>query len=177
MHPILSEKQIQGILNNVYGNIVNTQSSSPPERQRNIYRLNMILAIGSVDMYRGGRWPHRPFGYFTAALQALVLRGFSFTSVDDLVDLLFIARFGLLFYTGTLDHILHAETESRSRMLNMGNLSDLHPDLYRTQDAPSNVLRARKPGRGAYTTDNLLGLLSARPTNVSLVAEAIRHRR
>jgi len=92
------------MLEHVYERIEDTDHTSSPSRgyRHDLFQLNMILAIGSVEIYRQGRWAQEPFGYFTAALKAIAPLGFSFGSIEDVTNFLLIARFGLLYYIGKL---------------------------------------------------------------------------
>ena len=74
-----------------------------PDKKSDLFELNMIFALASVDEFRRGKSEKHPFGYFTAALQNLdgIM---SFETSKDIQGFLLIAHFGLYYYIGKLLH-------------------------------------------------------------------------
>ncbi|KAM0325174.1 hypothetical protein ACHAQA_007713 [Verticillium albo-atrum] len=60
----------------------------------------MVLAIGSVRLFRDGIIGLHPFGFFTAALEANPPSSSAFDSLEDIENLLLIARFGIYYNIG-----------------------------------------------------------------------------
>lgn len=59
----------------------------------------MILATGSVTLYRSGRHAHHSFGYYLAAMKYFDA-DFMANGVQAIQDLLLICRFGIYHHTG-----------------------------------------------------------------------------
>lgn len=67
----------------------------------------MVLAIGSIRLYREGATALHPFGFFMAALKANPPSSSSFSTLEDIENLLLIAWFGTFYNIGeSLSRIL-----------------------------------------------------------------------
>lgn len=60
----------------------------------------MVLAIGSIQLFRNGTTTMHPFGFFTAALKANPPSECSFGTVEDVENFLLIAHFGFHYNIG-----------------------------------------------------------------------------
>lgn len=67
-----------------------------------LFRLFMVMAIGSIHSFRNGTCEPHPFGYFTAALEVWTPSMSSFNTIDDIEHLLLIAQFGLFYDIGMI---------------------------------------------------------------------------
>ncbi|KAF4466553.1 Pyrimidine pathway regulatory 1 [Fusarium albosuccineum] len=76
--------------------------------------LNMVLAIGGVRLFRQGITNLHPFGFFTAALEASPPSSSSFSTLEDIENLLLIAR-----------------------LLTLGSWPVVHPHRNRAQSSPT----------------------------------------
>ncbi|KAH7137459.1 fungal-specific transcription factor domain-containing protein [Dactylonectria estremocensis] len=65
-----------------------------------LFQLNMVLAIGSVRLFRDRITNLHPFGFFTAALEASPPSGSTFSTLEDIENLLLVARFGYFYNIG-----------------------------------------------------------------------------
>jgi hypothetical protein len=70
------------------------------DQRLRLFQLNMVMSIGSVGLFQQGQYPLHPFGFFTAAIQAIAPSGFCFNRLEDIENFLLIARFGVYFYIG-----------------------------------------------------------------------------
>ena len=73
--------------------------------EHDLFRTFMILAIGSIRLYRSGAHSNHPYGYYLAALKHLDANLFS-RSIESIQDLLLVVRFGIYHHIGTFP-ILH----------------------------------------------------------------------
>lgn len=64
-----------------------------------LYRIFMILAVGSITGHRNGTFPDHPFGYYLAALQHFD-KDFLLHGVNAIQDLLLIARLAIYHHIG-----------------------------------------------------------------------------
>lgn len=98
--PFISKSQIMDL----YGSVYLSGSSSmgrqtPTTINQDLFRLNMVFAIGSVRLTRNSMHPNHPLGYYIAAMQ-------HFESIpvalgpDAIQNLLFLAEFTILQDTG-----------------------------------------------------------------------------
>ena len=60
----------------------------------------MVLAIGSIRLYRGNSFGLHPFGFFTAALEIDPPAATCLHDVEGIQNLLLIARFGVYYNIG-----------------------------------------------------------------------------
>ncbi|KAL6400149.1 Pyrimidine pathway regulatory protein 1 [Ilyonectria robusta] len=95
-HPFLDRNQILSTLSCQPGP---SSTLARPEKQR-LFKLNMVLAIGSIKSFRSGLSDLHPFGFFTAALEACPPSESSFDSIEDIEMLLLIAWFGVYYNIG-----------------------------------------------------------------------------
>lgn len=65
-----------------------------------LFQLYMAMAIGSVRLFRSGALSLHPFGFLTAALEVKPPSTSSFSSIDDVENLLLIAKFGTFYDIG-----------------------------------------------------------------------------
>ncbi|KAH8177333.1 fungal specific transcription factor domain-containing protein [Sarocladium implicatum] len=72
----------------------------PAPKATDLFRLFMVIAIGSIRLFRDGTFEPHPFGYFTAALEAWTPSMSSFNTIEDIEHLLLISRFGLFYDIG-----------------------------------------------------------------------------
>ena len=75
-------------------------ASSVESDKHLLFQLNMVLAIGSVRLFRTAATGLHPFGFFTAALEAKPPSSSSFSTLEDIENLLLVARFGLFYNIG-----------------------------------------------------------------------------
>lgn len=76
----------------------NLEATSAEEKFE-LFQLNLVFALASINQFRKGQCDKHPFGYFTAGLKHL--SGIvSFESTKDVQGLLLIAHFGLYYYIG-----------------------------------------------------------------------------
>ncbi|KAF5012722.1 hypothetical protein FDECE_1239 [Fusarium decemcellulare] len=95
-HPFLNEAKVQESLNRH----ISLAISSDQAEKHQLFQLNMVLAIGSVHLFRQGITNLHPFGFFTAALEASPPSSSSFSTLEDIENLLLIARFGGFYNIG-----------------------------------------------------------------------------
>lgn len=95
-HPFLDRNQILPTLSSQPGP---SSTLARPEKQC-LFKLNMVLAIGSIRSFRDGLSDLHPFGFFTAALEACPPSESSFDSIEDIEMLLLIAWFGVYYNIG-----------------------------------------------------------------------------
>lgn len=95
-HPILDPTRVYAALDE----LSSLTSSTSRENKDKLFQLNMVLAIGSVRLYRNKLFDLHPFGFFTAALEASPPSAFSFSTLDDIENILMIAHFGVYFNIG-----------------------------------------------------------------------------
>lgn len=105
-HSFLQRRCVHDLYQRVYER--QTAPSLPllggsPNEKSDLFELNMIFALASVDEFRRGKSEKHPFGYFTAALQNLdgIM---SFETNKDIQGFLLIAHFGLYYYIGRPSH-------------------------------------------------------------------------
>lgn len=67
--------------------------------QHQLFRTFMILAIGSIPLYRTGKHRHHPYGYFLSAMKHLEVEFLS-KGLDSIQDLLLVSRFGIYHHIG-----------------------------------------------------------------------------
>lgn len=82
------------------GRTVPVEASPPGAAKQKLFQLNMVLAIGSIPLFRTGGIPLHPFGFFTAALRAKPPSGSHFGEIEDIENFLLIAYFGIYYNIG-----------------------------------------------------------------------------
>lgn len=104
-HPLLGPDKVSSIIQSVYDPSSGYQSlplhSLARSQREELFQFNMVLAIGSIHLFRNGTITMHPFGFFTAALQANPLSECSFSTIDDVENLLLIAHFGFHYNIGS----------------------------------------------------------------------------
>jgi hypothetical protein len=102
-HPILDQEEMNLNLRAVYGDTGNVCIPSRPfsrAQKRDLFQLNMVLAIGSITLFHDDPATLHPFGFFTAALEASPPAEFYFNDAGDVENILLIAHFGLFYNIG-----------------------------------------------------------------------------
>ncbi|KFY81183.1 hypothetical protein V499_00009 [Pseudogymnoascus sp. VKM F-103] len=97
-HTFLQRSEVLNMHDRVH-QAMSTGQNLNYSRRRDLFQLNLIYALASVDSHRKGFSDKHPFGYFTAGLQHLN-GNLNFESVQDIQGFLLIARFGLYYYIG-----------------------------------------------------------------------------
>lgn len=100
-NPFLLRGEIESTFDRVFHN--GNGTSSP----RDHFRAFMILATGSVTLYRSGRHSHHPFGYYLAAMEFFDVDFLAY-EISAIQDLLLICRFGIYHHIGPLCPICQA---------------------------------------------------------------------
>ncbi|KAB8262310.1 fungal-specific transcription factor domain-containing protein [Aspergillus pseudonomiae] len=101
-NPFLLRRDVQRL----YHSVFSTGQADPASQildhltKHDAFRTFMILAVGSVMLYRSGAHKHHPYGYFLTALQYIDTNILS-RGLDSIQDLLFVARFGIYHHIGT----------------------------------------------------------------------------
>ena len=133
----------------------------------------MILATGSITLYRNGGHAHHSFGYYLAAMRHFDA-GFMANGVSAIQDLLLICRFGVYHHTGTFRssfpsrlspafaafsaQLLTEGTSLLLRNLNLGRGPALRPHVYRAGPPPTTQATAPVV-EGTASTQGILGML------------------
>lgn len=93
--PFLLRQEVAALFERVF------LSELPPRdiKTHDLYRIFMIIAIGSVSSHRNGTHDAHPFGYYLAALQYFD-KNFLLNGLSAIQDLMLIARFGIYHHTG-----------------------------------------------------------------------------
>ncbi|KNG80493.1 Zn(II)2Cys6 transcription factor [Aspergillus nomiae NRRL 13137] len=101
-NPFLLRRDVQRLYHSVFSTGQTGPSSQIPDHltKHDAFRTFMILAVGSVMLYRSGAHKHHPYGYFLTALQYIDTNILS-RGLDSIQDLLFVARFGIYHHIGT----------------------------------------------------------------------------
>ena len=95
-NPFLLRRDVKRL----YHLVFSEDSSQGEVSKRDLYRTLMILAIGSIHMFRNGTCEHHPYGYYAAAMQYMdsnILSG----GMESIQDLLLVVRFGIYHHIGT----------------------------------------------------------------------------
>ncbi|OJJ41955.1 hypothetical protein ASPWEDRAFT_126279 [Aspergillus wentii DTO 134E9] len=100
-NPFLLRRDVQKLFDRVYP----AHELPIPQTSSNItkhdrYRTFMILAVGSVPLYRNGKHNHHPYGYFLSAMGNIELNLLS-RGLESIQDLLLIGRFGIYHHIST----------------------------------------------------------------------------
>lgn len=100
-HQFLDAADVASLFNRVWNSVATPSSSlRGKEGQQILFTANMIMAIGSVGMFRAGLTSLHPFGFFTAALSSSPPSEMSFGTIQDVENLLLIAHFGIFYNIG-----------------------------------------------------------------------------
>ncbi|KAH7085973.1 hypothetical protein BKA63DRAFT_598553 [Paraphoma chrysanthemicola] len=102
-HPLLDQDEVTVVLRAVYddtGGVCMPEKPFSQAQKRDLFQLNMALAIGSIKPFHEGVGILHPFGFFTAALEVSPPSEFHFNEASDVGNLLLIAHFGLFYNIG-----------------------------------------------------------------------------
>lgn len=102
-HPFLDETRMYRVLEKIYDSPTNYRASSrslTKSEKTDLFQLNMVLAIGSVRLFRDGSLSLLPFGFFTAALEVNPPSESSFSTLEEVENILLIAWFGIYHNIG-----------------------------------------------------------------------------
>lgn len=98
-NPFLLRRDVWRLYYSVFSG--NRLERSPAQiSDHNMFRTFMILAIGSIRMYRSGTHRNHPYGYYLTALKHLDANLFS-RGIESIQDLLLVGRFGIYHHIGT----------------------------------------------------------------------------
>ncbi|KAI6750569.1 hypothetical protein HG530_014850 [Fusarium avenaceum] len=95
-HPFLDRDRVYESLNRQASPTISPEQIN----KHHLFQLNMVLAIGSIRLYREGATALHPFGFFMAALKANPPSSSSFSTLEDIENLLLIAWFGTFYNIG-----------------------------------------------------------------------------
>lgn len=108
-NPFFLRREVQRICDTVFGFDLEgseneTQSGLTGLTQHisshDLFRAFMILAVGSVVLYRNGVIKHHPYGFYLSAMKylddSLLSRG-----LESIQDLLLVGRFAIYHHIGT----------------------------------------------------------------------------
>jgi len=98
-NPFLLRRDVQRLYHSVFSADRSAQQTPRPS-EYDMFRAFMILAIGSIRMYRSGTHKNHPYGYYLAAMQHLDGTTFS-RRIDAIQDLLLVVRFGIYHHIST----------------------------------------------------------------------------
>lgn len=132
-HTFLDPGRLSDLFSNLYGEPdPHPAQASQRASKEDLFQANMILALGSIGLYRSGTLDLDPFGFFTAALEASPPFGFSFGSVQDIENVLLIAHFGVFYNIGEyyLGYRLVNLLILCTRLLYMGAKPRLHQNVH-----------------------------------------------
>lgn len=132
-HTFLDPCRLSDLFSRLYGEL----SSGPAQASQrtskeDLFQANMVLALGSIGLYRSGTLDLDPFGFFTAALETSPPFGFSFGSVQDIENVLLIAHFGVFYNIGVyyLGYRLVTSLIFCTRLLHMGAEPRLYQNVH-----------------------------------------------
>ncbi|KAE8381743.1 hypothetical protein BDV26DRAFT_301017 [Aspergillus bertholletiae] len=102
LNPFLLRRDVRRLYHSVFstGQVSASSQALDHLTKHDAFRAFMILAVGSVMLYRSGVHKHHPYGYFLTALQYIdtnILSG----GLDSIQDLLLVMRFGIYHHIGT----------------------------------------------------------------------------
>lgn len=104
-NPFLLRRDVRRLYHSVFPG--NPSERVPPQlSEHDMFRTFMILAIGSIRIYRSGAHCNHPYGYYLAALKHLDMNLFS-RGIESIQNLLLVVRFGIYHHIGTLPPILN----------------------------------------------------------------------
>ncbi|KAL5356276.1 Zn(II)2Cys6 transcription factor [Aspergillus floccosus] len=101
--PFLLSSYVQGLYQHIFSGNLDSQNQHPGGgqiSQHQLFRAFMILAIGSIPLYRASKHRYHPYGYFLAAMKHLEM-DFLSKGLDSVQDLLLVSRFGIYYHIGT----------------------------------------------------------------------------
>ncbi|KAE8363937.1 hypothetical protein BDV27DRAFT_129247 [Aspergillus caelatus] len=102
LNPFLLRRDVQRLYHSAFSTGRTGPSSQTPDHltKHDAFRTFMILAVGSIMLYRSGVHKHHPYGYFLTALQYIDTNILS-RGLDSIQDLLLVVRFGIYHHIGT----------------------------------------------------------------------------
>ncbi|KAB8204063.1 hypothetical protein BDV34DRAFT_122643 [Aspergillus parasiticus] len=102
LNPFLLRRDVQRLYHSAFSTGQTGPSSQKPDHltKHDAFRTFMILAVGSIMLYRSGFHKHHPYGYFLTALQYIDTNMLS-RGLDSIQDLLLVVRFGIYHHIGT----------------------------------------------------------------------------
>ncbi|KAH8880218.1 hypothetical protein GQ53DRAFT_546723 [Thozetella sp. PMI_491] len=161
-HPFLDPDDVVALFGTIYnpdeesGSPTATESSRQSGHQ--LFRANMVLAIGSINLFRNSCLRLHPFGYFTAALRASPPSGWNFGSIEDIENFLLIAHFGVYYNIGC------SIWELGRLCMRMCMELRLHrPDLDNMDEVSPEDQRRRRVFWESYMVDRFSSLTLGRP--------------
>lgn len=105
-NPFLLREDVQRLYNLVFS----ANSTQAALSKQDLYQTLMVLAIGSIHIFRNGICIHHPYGYYAAAMQYLDPNIFS-GGIESIQNLLLVVRFGIYHHIGT--HLLPSELHTK----------------------------------------------------------------
>jgi hypothetical protein len=153
------------VLRDVYSDAGDSRMPEKPfnrAQKRDLFQLNMVLAIGSIKLFHECPGTLHPFGFFTAALEVSSPSEFHFNQASDVENLLLIAHFGLFYNIGMLILLVPKNMSLTSyRLLHLGVGPSMRSDLHRIT-IPSIAKHANSHCYSSSKMwDSFLGKLSA----------------
>lgn len=108
LNPFLLRRDVQRLYHSAFSTSQTGSSSQKPDHltKHDTFRTFMILAVGSIMLYRSGVHKHHPYGYFLTALQYIDTNILS-RGLDSIQDLLLVVRFGIYHHIGTCSVLLY----------------------------------------------------------------------
>ena len=103
-HPFLDKNEVYNVFGRVYDHVDHYRgpvASLSPSQKQHLYKLNMVLAIGNIRLFRDQVTELHPFGFFTAALEGSPPSECAFSTINDVENLLLISLFGVYYNIGT----------------------------------------------------------------------------
>ncbi|KAL4898362.1 Zn(II)2Cys6 transcription factor [Aspergillus ambiguus] len=102
-NPFLLRRDVQGLYTSLFSEGQQSMNGCPVENRisnQALFRAFMIIAIGSVPLYRTGKHHFHPYGYYLTAMRYLEA-DFLSKGLDSIQDLLLVSRFGIYYHIGT----------------------------------------------------------------------------
>ncbi|KAM5343850.1 hypothetical protein ACJ41O_012387 [Fusarium nematophilum] len=98
-NPFLLRRDVNDLFERTFGSRPRPQNQSSTDKDHDLFRAFMIIAIGSIQGYRKKSHQHHPIGYYVAAMQhfnPLLLR----SGLAPIHDLLLLVRFAVYHHIG-----------------------------------------------------------------------------
>ncbi|KAL4908668.1 hypothetical protein BDW74DRAFT_188575 [Aspergillus multicolor] len=96
LNPFLLRREVEDVYTRVF-----TEPGTPEGHpEHDLFRVFMLLAIGSIHPFRRGTHPWHPYGYFLSAMQHFKSDNLS-RGLQSIQDLLLVGRFGIYHHIGT----------------------------------------------------------------------------
>lgn len=104
-NPFLLRRDVKALYHSVFSSPGRTNEDETRQSKHDHFRTFMILAIGSVVLYRNNKHRHHPYGYFLSAMKNIspdiLSRG-----VNSIQDLLLVSRFAIYHHIGELPIVM-----------------------------------------------------------------------